>query len=213
MIQRKPPPRRRLRRKDARPGEILDAAFAEFAEKGFLATRLDDVAIRAGVAKGTIYLYYPNKEALFEAAVRSRILPILGTVGGVIETFDGPSDELLRRLIGVFYGKLADPDVRTIMRIMIGEGHMFPALVEFYHREFMSKAVALMKGVLARGIERGEFAPSAVLDTPEVIMGPGILAAIWQMVFAPHRPIPLAEFERAHVALVLDGLMARRLRR
>lgn len=201
--------RARRRRKDARPAELLEAGFAEFAEKGFLATRLEDVAARAGVAKGTIYLYYPSKEALFEAAVRSRIVPLLGEVDEVVETYEGSTPDLFRLVLTAVYRKIADSDVRTLMRIMIAEGDKFPSLLTFYHREFLSKAEGMMRRVVERGIARGEFQPSDATGLPIVVMAPAIMAGIWQMTFARVQPIPLEEFMRAHADLALNGLTKR----
>lgn len=199
--------RPRQRRKDARPAELLVAGFAEFAEKGFLAARLDDVAVRAGVAKGTIYLYYPSKEALFEAAVRARIVPLIGEVGALVEGFPGPTRELLGLVLAAAYARIADPDARTLIRIMIAEGHRFPALVEFYHREFLSKAEALVAAVVARGIARGEIKPSAATRLPIIVMAPAIMAGIWQLTFAAVEPVSVERFMEAHLALLVDGLL------
>ena len=147
-------PKPRQRRKDARPAEILDAAFEEFAENGFRATRLEDVATRAGVAKGTIYVYYADKESVFEAAVRSRIIPVLGEIGTLIGTFPGSTSDLLRHVIAAFYARMADPAAQTLLRIMIADGPAFPQLLEFYHREFLSKAANMLKQVVKRGWKR-----------------------------------------------------------
>jgi AcrR family transcriptional regulator len=199
-------PKVRRRRKDARPAELLAAGFAEFAEKGFLATRLEDVALRAGVAKGTIYLYYDSKEALFEAAVRARILPLLGEAGQIVDAFDGPADELLGHVFKAAYARIADPETQTLFRIMIGEGHRFPALLEFYHTEFISKMLALLRRIIERGIRRGEFRRGAATELPLVVMAPGLMAAIWQMTFSSLQPISLQHFEAAHLDLILNGL-------
>ena len=189
-------------RKDERPAEILEAGFREFAEKGFLATRLDDVAARAGVAKGTVYLYYESKEALFEAAVRSRMLPVVAQVATLAGAQDGSTAELLGMIMRTMYKRIADPDVRTLMRIIIADGQRFPGLITFYHREVLSKLMALMKGLLARGVSRGEVRKGALTELPEVLVGPGIMAAIWQMTFAGEEDIPLERFLAAHLDLI-----------
>lgn len=206
-IERKPPAHRR--RKDARPAEILAAAFHEFAEKGFRGTRLEDVAARAGVVKGTIYLYYESKTALFEAAVRSRMLPVVGQAQVLAHQHDGATEDLLRFMLHIIYRRLADPDVRTLIRILVADGPAFPNLLEFYHREFVSKMVALLGAVVRRGIDRGEFRGGAFADVPQVVMGPGLMAAFWQMTFAPYQPVTLDAFMVAHIDLVLNGLRPR----
>lgn len=199
----------RRRRKDARPAEILDAAFREFAEKGFRGTRLEDVAARAGVVKGTIYLYYENKTALFEAAVRSRMLPMVDRVQAMAERHDGSAADMLRFMLRMIYERLSDPDVRTVIRILIADGPEFPELLKFYHGMFVSKMVRVLGAVIERGVARGEFRASAVRDVPQVVMAPALMGAIWQMTFAPYQPASLEEFMAAHAELVLNGLAKR----
>ena len=189
-------------RKDERPAEILLAGFQEFAEKGFLATRLEDVAARAGVAKGTVYLYYESKEALFEAAVRARILPVWSQVGALADTQDGPTIDLLKLILRSMYAIIADPEARTLLRIMIADGQRFPALITFYHREVLSKLRLVLGTLVARGVARGEFREGALTDLPEVLMAPGIMGAIWQMTFASEDPIPLERFLAAHLDMI-----------
>lgn len=199
----------RRRRKDARPAELLDAAFQEFAEKGFRGTRLEDVAARAGVVKGTIYLYYENKTALFEAAVRSRMLPVVDQVQEHVLRHDGPAEGLLRFMIEMIYSRLANPEVRTLIRILVADGPAFPDLLAFYHRVFVSKMVGMLEAIVRRGVERGEFQASAIGQVPQVVMGPALMGAFWQMTFAPYQPAPLDQFMAAHLELVLDGLRKR----
>lgn len=205
-----PSDRVRRRRKTARPAEILAAGFAEFAEKGFMAARLEDVALRAGIAKGTIYLYYDSKQELFEAAVRARILPALGEATARIDEFEGPTGDLLRLVLRTFYARIGEPEVRTLLRIMIGEGHRFPDLLAFYHREFITRIVGLLRRVVDRGIARGEFHPGVATETPIVLMAPAIMGAIWQMTFASIQPVPLSAFEAAHADLLVSYLESRR---
>ena len=193
-------------RKAERPAEILQAGFLEFAEKGFLATRLEDVAARAGVAKGTVYLYYESKEALFEAAVRARVSPVVAQVGTLADTHDGSTVDLLKLILRSMYRMMADPEVRTLLRIMIAEGQRFPALVEFYYREVLSKMRLVLGALVARGVARGEFRKGALTELPEVLIAPGIMAAIWQMTFASEEPIPLERFLAAHLDLIERSL-------
>ena len=191
-----------------RPNTILEAAFHEFAENGFLATRLEDVAARAGVAKGTVYLYYKNKEALFEAAVRSRIVPVVKELGHLTETFDGTTVELMHRVIRTIYDRIADANVRTLLRILIAEGQRFPNLIAFYHKEVIANVIALLEIIVTRGVQRGEFRPSALTQLPIVLIAPAIMAAIWQMTFARERPLPLSKFLIAHLDLITRALQA-----
>jgi len=197
-------------RKEERPTEILDAGFREFAEKGFDATSLANVAARAGVAKGTLYLYFDSKEALFEAAVRSRILPVLDRVVRLVDFYPGSTSSLLRLIFKMMYRRLADEDVRTLMRIIIAEGGRFPALSEFYYREFIAKIVAVLGRIVERGVRRGELREGAAARLPQVLIAPAIMAAVWQMTFQPYHPITLDQFLEAHVDLIWNGISAER---
>lgn len=204
------PVKQRRRRKDARPSEIIEAGFQEFSENGFVGTRLDDVAARAGIAKGTLYLYFNNKEALFEAAVRSRITPLLGRITRLVEFYPGPTRFLLRILFRLMHRQIAAGELQTIMRIMIAEGHRFPELTKFYYEEFMSKMMALLETIVARGVKRGELRAGAATDLPFVIISPGVMAAIWSMTFQPHHKIPADKFIDAHIDLVMNGISAKK---
>ena len=144
--------KRRKRRKDARPAELIEAAFLEFAANGYDGARLDDVAMRAGVVKGTIYRYFDDKEALFLAVVQSRMPTILEPNDTLISSFPGTTRELLTHLLQFMYGKLVDSDIRILMRIILSEGNKFPELVELYHREAASKGLSLLQRVVARGV-------------------------------------------------------------
>lgn len=207
MARKKPTPKKRGRpRKEDRPDEILEAAFAEFADTGFLATRLDDVAARAGVAKGTVYLYYDSKEALFQAAVRSRMLPVVAEIGTLSQQHEGPTVDLLRVVVRAMYGRLSDPTVRTLMRILIADGQRFPELIAFYHREVLSKLTGALRAIVVRGVARGEFRKGALTDLPEILVAPGLMAAIWQMTFAVEEKIPLERFMSAHLDLIERAL-------
>ena len=195
------------RRKEARPAELIEAGLHEFALHGFAATRLEDVARRAGVVKGTIYRYFSDKEALFLAAVRSRIMPMFDEMTAFVEGFPGTTRELLQLIIETIHRQLVNSDLRVLIRIIIAEGERFPALTEFYYRETISKGRALLERIVARGIERGEVREGATADLPLVIMAPAIMAAIWRMTFERHAPISSDAFRAAHIDLVLNGLL------
>lgn len=197
-------------RRDTREAEILEAGFQEFAEKGFSATRLDEVAARAGIAKGTLYLYYKNKESLFEAAVRSRIQPVVGRVARVVEYYPGPTQFLLRLIFRFMYRQIGSGDLSTIMRIIISEGQRFPVLTEFYHREFVGQMMKLIETVVAKGVQRGELRDGAATRLPMVLVAPGLMAAIWQMTFQPYQPVSLDAFLEAHIDLIMNGISADR---
>ncbi|MBV9076124.1 MAG: TetR/AcrR family transcriptional regulator [Methylobacteriaceae bacterium] len=199
----------RRRRKDARPSEIAAAALAVFAEKGFAAARLEDVAARAGVAKGTVYLYFSTKEALFEAVVRDAFRPLLDGVGRArMDTSTSCADQL-RGVLTIVYRELVATERRQIMRLLIAEAERFPDLVSFYHREIVSRGRGLLAAILADGVARGEFRDGPAVRQPEVVIGPAIMAAVWKLVFEPVEPLDLDRYAAAHLDLVMAGLSAR----
>jgi len=198
----------RRRRKDARPGEIIEAGLAEFAETGFAATRLDDVAKRAGIAKGTIYRYFASKEALFEAAVRTRLSAVLD-IDARIDAYPGPTRDLLCLMIETMYRQLVESDMRTILRILLADGARFPAITAFYHEAAVAKGRALLGRIVARGIARGEFREGAYTDLPIVMIAPLLMAAIWKINFERHEPIDVARFAAAHFDLMFEGVLHR----
>jgi len=197
----------RRRRKESRPGELLAAGLAEFAANGYAATRLEDVARRAGVAKGTIYRYFENKEELFLAAMRSHVGTVLDVIAGHVEDFPGTTRDLLGLALTLAHERIVGGDIRVLMRIMIAEGDRFPALTEHYHREAISKGRAILERIVARGVARGEVRPGAAAALPIVIMAPAVMAAVWRMTFERHAPIAPEAFLAAHLDLVLDGLL------
>ncbi len=204
-----PPPKTRRRRKDARPAEIIDAGLAEFAEHGFAGTKLEDVARRAGIVKGTIYRYFDSKDALFEAALKARLTPLIDEVEQLVATFPGSSTELLRLAMRLAYGRMFQPDAQALMRIIISEGRRFPAITELYHRETVAKGRRMIAAIVARGVARGEFRAGAAADLPIVVMAPAIMAAVWKMTFEPFDPLDLEKFAAAHADLALDGILTR----
>ena len=197
----------RARRREARPSEIIEAGLAEFAARGFAATRLDDVAKRAGVVKGTIYRYFADKEALFLAAVQSRATPVLGGLEAAVDAFQGTTSDLLRVIVTTVYARLVDSDLRVLMRVIIAEGVNFPDLTALYHQEMISKGKQVLGMVIQRGIARGEVRNNAAADLPIIVMAPAIMAAVWKMTFDPLDPISTDRFMAAHLALLEEGLL------
>jgi AcrR family transcriptional regulator len=195
--------------KSERLRAILDAALEEFFEQGFAAARLDSIAERAGVGKGTVYLYFDSKEALFEEAARSIIAPVIERVEGLALKPEGSAETLLRMLIETFYREVIGTERRRLLRLLIGEGPRFPRLISFYHGEVVSRGMAALRQILRYGIERGEFAASAAIDFPQVLIGPALTSAIWKMLFDAIDPIDLNRYCEAHIELVLKGLRPR----
>lgn len=195
------------RRKEARPAEIIEAGMAEFALRGFAATRMEDVARRAGISKGTIYLYFKDKESLLIAAVHEKVGSTLMEVGAFLDQFPGSTADLLRMIIPLLHQRLVYSEMQPLMRIMIGEGGNFPHLTTLYYHASVEQGRALLERIVARGRARGEIREGATADLPIVIMAPAIMSSIWQMIFAKDAPIPPEAFLAAHVDLVIHGLL------
>jgi AcrR family transcriptional regulator len=203
-----PTSKTRRRRKDARPQEIIAAGLAEFAERGFAAARLEDVAARAGIVKGTIYRYFTNKEALFEAALSSGMGPAFENLPDLVAGYDGSTIDLLRLMIRRLYGILFNPDVELLARIIISEGRRFPAVAELYHRLLVNKGREILRQIIERGVARGDLLPSPLCATPEVLVSPVIMAIVWHMVFDEFAPIAPERFLEAHLDLLEKALGA-----
>ena len=200
---------RRQRRKEARPEEILKAALQEFAANGFAATRVDDVARRAGISKGTVYLYFDSKQQLFEAVVRHWILPPLERIETLAKADEISSASLIRHQIATLYTELVGTDLRHILRLMIAEGPRFPDLVEFYYREIVMRGLTAITRVIDRGVASGEFRATAARDAPQAVIGAAIMAAMWRLLFEERHPVDLATLMKGHCDVVLNGLLRR----
>lgn len=197
------------RRKDARPGEILDAAVACFAERGFAATRLDDVAARAGVTKGTLYLYFSGKEELFKAVVRHWITANIARAETAVAEATATTPQLLTQLVTRWLEIFTTTPAGAIPKLIIAEAGNFPELARFYHDEVVTRGIRLIGGLLRRGIERGEFDAALDLDsTVFCIISPILMNALWRHSLAPYAPqeIDRERFARTYLALLFDGL-------
>jgi AcrR family transcriptional regulator len=169
----------RRRRKDARPAELLAAALDLFVERGYAATRLDDVAAKAGVSKGTLYLYFDSKEALFQAVVREGLLPALAETEQVLVGFTGSASELVRKVAMHFWRTIGSQRIGGIPKLVFAEARNFPEIAAFYHREVIQRGMALARGVVEYGIARGEFRPAKAEATCMVMMAPLLMRMIW----------------------------------
>jgi AcrR family transcriptional regulator len=200
-------PTRWRRRKEARPDEILAAALESFAARGFAATRLEDVAARAGISKGTLYLYFKSKEELFEAVVRARLLPNLERVEALAASFEGPSALLLERLL-LTIGGVVGSQIGAIPKLVIAEAGNFPDLARFYLDEVVRRGLRLIGTILRRGIARGEFRTIDVDHTVYCVIAPMLIAALWKNSLEAYDDASLdAEaLARAHLDLLLRGL-------
>ena len=166
---------KRERRKDARPGELLEAALDLFVEKGFAATRAEEVARRAGVSKGTLFLYFASKEELFKAVVRQNISGRFGEWNAELDAFAGSTPDMLRLFMTLWWQRVGCTKVSGITKMMLTEAGNFPELAQFYQQEVIAPAHELIRRMLQRGIDRGEFAP--------IDMTYGIYAVLAPMIF------------------------------
>ncbi len=186
---------------------ILAAALEEFVDKGFAAARLDAIAERAGVAKGTIYLYFDTKETLFEEAVRVMIGPMIARFESLAAAPQENAESVLRQMVRTLYREVVtDPKKRSLLRLIISQGPRFPRLLRFYHDELIARSIAALKHVLAYGVERGEFARSPAIDHPQIVFGPALTAAIWTILFEEIDPLDLDAYCEAHLDFALRGL-------
>lgn len=194
------------RRKTERPDEILSAALEEFSINGFAATKLKDVAKRAGICKGTIYLYFKSKEKLFEEVIKDRLVPNLEKMEDISEFSSGSAKDILREQLTTMYRELLSTDARYIPKLIIGEGSRFPQLTEFYYKEIISRLYNIIGAVIKRGVEAGEFRQSALKWELQAIMSPALSAAIWKTVFEQYEPLDLDAYLETHIELLLNGL-------
>jgi AcrR family transcriptional regulator len=196
-------PARKARNLDRREA-ILAAALDEFSTRGFEAARLDDVARRAGVAKGTIYLYFRDKESLFQELVRAMVSPIVGA----IETAplrDLPMRAVAEMIAGVFVKEIFATRRKDVLRLIIAEGPRFPKLAEFYYREVISRVLPVIRARLALAVERGELAHDALARFPQLLVAPALMAIIWSALFDRFEPLDVAELMRAHIDLLFGA--------
>jgi AcrR family transcriptional regulator len=182
---------------------ILDAALNEFSARGFAATRLDDVARRAGVAKGTIYLHFKDKESLFQQLIQSKMAPVVGTLEATFAA-DLPLRMVVDKAIDVFVREVYGSQRKHLIRLIISEGPRFPALAEFYYREVLSRILKSVRGLLRRALDRGELADDTLIRFPQLIGAPGIIAIIWSGLFDRFEPIDVRAMMRAHFDRLLE---------
>jgi AcrR family transcriptional regulator len=200
----------RRRRKAERPQEILEAAFVEFSRNGYATTTLDRIAERAGVTKGTIYVYFENKEHLFISMVREVTKATLETVHEMFERHDGSTADLLRAQFSFIYQHIVeDRRRREIVRMLIAEAPRFPELADRYYDEILRPCLDLLKQAIQRGMDRGEFRKSSIVDSPQVVIAPIALVDLWMMMFDTRQPLDMKAYFNAHLDLVLNGLLAK----
>lgn len=198
------------RRKEDRPAEITEAALEAFAEKGYDATRVDEVARRAGVSKGLLYLYFKTKEDLFKAVIRSFVSPRIDALIGNIEGTELSAEEFLRGPFLTFAKSIPKSPVRILIRLMISEGPKHPDLVQWYWDNVVSRAIEALRSLIRKGVHGGEFRKSALLEFPQLLVAPVFFSTVFSFVFKKQMNLDTDRFIESHVDMVLDSIKAKR---
>jgi AcrR family transcriptional regulator len=188
-------------RRDERRAAILAAALEEFAARGFAATRLDDVARRAGVAKGTIYLHFRDKESLFQELVRAMLSPLVGTIEAAALR-DLPIRAVVEMIVDLFVNEIYGTRRKDVIRLIIAEGSRFPKLAEFYYREVIARVLPVMRARLTLAVERGELPHDALARFPQLLVAPALVSIIWNALFGRLAPLDVRELMRAHLEVL-----------
>ncbi len=201
---------RQSRRKQARPGELLAAALDLFVEKGYAATRVEEVARRAGVSKGTLFLYFASKEELFKAVVRENISGRFPQWSSALDAFPGSSAELLRYAMQAWWAHVGDTKASGISKLIMSEASNFPELAVFYHHEVIEPGNQLIRRILQRGVQRGEFRPLDLQYGVHTILAPMLYLLVWKHSLAPcashDPPLVPADYLAAQTDILLNGL-------
>ena len=182
---------------------ILDAALDEFAARGFADARLDDVARRAGVAKGTIYLYFRDKESLFQDLVRTRLSPLIGTIEAAAVR-ELPIRALVELIITTFVEEIYGTRRKDVIRLIISEGTRFPELAKFYYSEVIGRVLPMLRQRLRVAVERGELGNDALARFPQLLVAPALMAILWNGLFGRFEPLDVGALMRAHLALLFN---------
>jgi AcrR family transcriptional regulator len=198
-------PRARQRRKEARPGELMSAALAVFAERGFAATRLEEVAQRAGVSKGTVYLYFESKEALFKAAVESAVIPALEAGEAIAADHSRPPADALRAFVFWWWEKVGASDLGALPKLLVAEVGNFPDLGKWFHENLIMRGKRAAASIIERGVVSGEFRRVEPMDVARIMFAQMFSYVLWRRAFGPAMP-DLPEPE-AYFATVVDILV------
>jgi AcrR family transcriptional regulator len=198
------------RRAEARPDEVLDAALELFVEKGFVQTRVEDIAARAGLSKGAVYLYFPSKEAILEGLVRRAILPIADSALSFLENFTGDPRIVITTVMKMIAGRLRDPKLVAIPRLLIREMIHFPEFAQMYRREVLDRVIPKVTQLIKNGVAEGYFRPVDPELTIRSIIGPIALHMLMAEVFGitPADGLAIDRFIENHLTILFDGLSA-----
>jgi AcrR family transcriptional regulator len=201
-------PGKRVQQKEARRVAIIEAALEEFTSQGFTATKLEDVAVRAGIGKGTIYLYFNSKEELFEEVVRRTLLPDRMLAANFVADFEGTTAELLTNHFRFMYTFMQSEKVPPLIAMVLGEISRFPQLSQFFYDEMISQSKALLESIIERGVKSGEFRKSASNMYHQILISPALLGVIWNLQFKQQAPLDLAVYSEMHIDFILRALRA-----
>jgi AcrR family transcriptional regulator len=191
----------RAQRQSQRREAILAAALEEFSVSGFAAARLDDVARRAGVAKGTIYLYFRDKESLFQELVRTMLSPVVGAIEAA-PLADLPARVVAEGIADLFVREVFGTRRKDVIRLVIAEGPRFPKLAEFYYREVIARVTPAMRALMTRAVARGELPSDALARFPQLLIAPALVAVVWNSLFERFAPLDVSALLRAHIDLL-----------
>ncbi|MFO7603470.1 MAG: TetR/AcrR family transcriptional regulator [Gammaproteobacteria bacterium] len=196
------------RRKEDRPAEILDAALALFTEKGFAASRIDDVAARAGVAKGTVYVYFDSKDALFKAMVKRKLGPQLERAEHLVNTHQGSAAALLEKLARQWWHALQHTDLSGLPKLIVAEAGNFPELASFFVENVVQRVRGLVARIIQQGMASGEFRQTSAVEAARVFTSAIVFASIWQHSLAPYDSIPFDSeaYLQIHLENFIRGL-------
>ncbi len=204
-----PARRRSHRRKEARPQELVAAALNLFVARGYAATRLEDVASAAGVSKGTVYLYFANKDELFKAVVQENLLPALAEGEAFIDAFEGTTEALLHEILMGWWELIGESPASGLTKLMMAESGNFPGLAQYYNAEVIERGDRLFARILERGVARGEFRETDADLTTQVPTAPMLFLMMWKHSFGScaSKVLDPKAFVSRRVTLVLHGLL------
>jgi AcrR family transcriptional regulator len=196
------------RRKEDRPAEITRAALSAFSEKGYDATRVTDVARRAGISKGLLYLYFRTKEELFKAVIKSVVVPKLDALREAADHTELSAEEFLRGPFLDFARDVPRSPARILVRLLIAEGPKHPDLTAWYWENVVARGVETLRQLVDRGVRDGEFRPSALQTHPYMLITPVLFSIVWMVVFSPHHELDSDEYIEGHIDLLIGAIRA-----
>jgi len=176
----------------------------EFIARGFAATRLDDIAKRAGVAKGTIYLHFKDKESMFEELIRTAIVPFVSRLTPP-PTMPGSVRDMFEVLGRMFLQEVAGTRRGDIIRLIVAEGPRFPAIADFYYREVVSRGLVAMRGLIQLAIARGEIREPKLVQFPQLMIAPLMVTVLWKSLFERHAPLDAEAMLQTHLDLIFGA--------